>query len=341
MSRVINAAVIGLGSVHRNLLRILESKRKRLHDEYGLEFRIVCIADSSGIATDPEGFDLPTVCSQKEAGRRVAHLPEHRPGGSATELLERLDCDLVFEATPTNLETGEPALSVTETALGRGIPVVLASKGPLVLAFAKLHRIAERTGAALRYSATVCGGLPVVNIGRRDLVAAEIHRLRGVFNSTTNFVLSAMAEGTPYDEALQETQRRGIAETDPSLDVGGWDTANKLIILVNSLLREPITLRDIEVTGIEAITPELLQAEAARGNTIKLVASADGGSYTVRPTALPNDDFLAQCSGWEMAVELHTDIYGIQYHKLWEREPIPTAAAMLRDAVDIFRKASA
>src|SRR5690606_27476676 len=98
------------------------------------------------------------------------------------------------------------------------------NKGPLVLAFRELHELAASTGAGLAVSATVCGALPVINIGQRDLIAADIQSLRGIFNATTNFILAEMATGRSYADALAEAQRRGIAETDPTLDVEGWDT---------------------------------------------------------------------------------------------------------------------
>jgi homoserine dehydrogenase len=231
-------------------------------------------------------------------------------------------------------------MSVTRTALSRGISVVLANKGPLVLAFQELHALAAQTGAGLAYSATVCGALPVINIGRRDLIAAEISLLRGIFNSTSNFILQEMATGRSYDEALAEAQRRGIAEADPSLDVEGWDTANKLVIIANSFLGAQVTLDDVTVEGITQITAARLAAERAAGNTIKLIATAEGGpdgyQLSVRPTVLPHAEFLARCDGWEMGVEIHTDLYGTLYHKIWEQDPLPTAAAMLRDAVNLF-----
>jgi homoserine dehydrogenase len=224
--------------------------------------------------------------------------------------------------------------------LGRGIPAVLANKGPLVLAFHELHELAHANRTRLAYSATVCGALPVINIGRRDLIAADVSHLQGIFNSTSNFILGEMATGRAYADALAEAQRRGIAETDPSLDVEGWDTANKLVIIANSMLGVRVGLADVAVEGITAITTEALQAELARGNTIKLLARAErqGDSYrlAVAPTVLARSAFLGQCDGWEMGIELQSDLYGKMYHKIWEREPLPTAAAMLRDAVDIL-----
>lgn len=333
---MVNAALVGLGNVNRSLLRILADKAARLQHDHGIGFRIVLVADSRGVAVDPAGFDPADIVARKLAGATTVDFPGYRGADPVEDLLTLEGIDLVFEASPVDLRTGGPGLAVTRAALQCGVSVVLANKGPVVLAFRELHQMAARTGAGLKYSATVCGGLPVLNIGRRDMIAGDIQRLRGVFNATSNFILDEMAAGKPYRDALAEAQRRGIAEADPSLDVDGWDTANKLLIIANSLLGADISLDDIAVTGIRDVTAERIAGEAARGNVIRLVASAEAGRYAVAPLALPAADFLAQCRGWEMAVEMHTDIYGISYHKLWEREPTPTAASMLRDAVHIF-----
>ncbi len=233
-------------------------------------------------------------------------------------------------------------MGAVRAALHRGISAVLANKGPLVLAFGELHQLAAANGAGLAFSATVCGALPVINIGQRDLIAAKISRLQGIFNSTSNFILQEMTQGRPYAAALAEAQRRGIAETDPTLDVAGWDTANKLVIIANSFLGINATLADVAVQGITAITLLELQAAAAENNTIKLVATAqaNGATYqlSVVPALLPNVDFLAGCQGWEMGIVIETDIYGTMRYKIDERSALPTAAAMLRDAVNLFTK---
>ena len=248
--RLIDTTLIGLGNVGRNFLRILETKHQRIASQYGLEFRIVCVADSSGVAVDPDGFSPLALRTMKEAGGHLRGLAGYLPDHTPAEALAMLECDLLLEASPVNLRTGEPGLSATRIALQRGISVVLANKGPLVLAFRELHELAHRSGARLAFSATVCGALPVINIGRRDLIAADITLLRGVFNSTSNFILAEMAIGRSFADALSEAQRRGIAESDPSLDVDGWDTANKLVIIANSLLRLDAALTDVSITGI-------------------------------------------------------------------------------------------
>jgi homoserine dehydrogenase len=337
----IRTAIIGVGAVNRSFLEILMRKAERLQAQYGLSFRIVLAADSSGVIRRAAGFDPQELYQFKRNGGRLNTLPEV-VNAPLTQVLQETECDLVLEASPVNLKDGEPGLSVTRTALACGMNVVLANKGPLVLAFRELHELAAQNKVGLAYSATVCGALPVINIGQRDLIAADITLLRGIFNSTSNFILAEMNSGRSFADALAEAQRRGIAEADPSLDVEGWDTANKLVIIANSMLGSHTTLHDVQVTGITGITTAQLQAEAQHGRTIKLVATAQrtsqGYHLTVAPTTLDQSDFLGSCSGWEMGIEIHSDLYGKLYHKIWEDSPLPTASAMLRDAVNLMRK---
>ncbi len=344
MPKTINTALIGLGNVGRSFLRILEMKGERIAAEHGLAFRITCVADSSGVAVQPAGFDPLALRQHKESGGRVSALDGYLPGRTPAEALAEASTgaplDLLLEASPVNLQTGEPGLGAVRAALSRGAAAVLANKAPLVLAFAELQALAKAHNAPLGWSATVCGALPVINIGRRDLVAADISYLAGIFNSTSNFILGEMAAGRAYADALAEAQARGLAETDPSLDVEGWDTANKLVIIANSFLGIQATLADVQVQGITGLTAEDLQAALADGSTIKLLAQAEqvAGGYrlSVGPKVIGRSHFLGQCDGWEMGVEIKSDLYGIMYHKIWEREPLPTAAAMLRDAVNLL-----
>jgi len=339
--RIIRTALAGVGAVNRNVLTILTQKAAKLRQRYHLEFRIVLVVDSSGIAYDAQGFAIEALQQWKAAKRPVATLPQAAPPAMLAQFLTPAHCDLLLEATPVNLVTGEPGLTYTTQALAAGVAVVLANKGPLVLAFSTLTALAQQSGAGLAYSATVCGALPVINVGQRDLIAAEISSLRGIFNSTSNFILGEMEQGHAFADALAEAQRRGIAETDPTLDIDGWDTANKLVIIANSVLGVPTTLNDVAVTGIRTVTTAALQAELRQGRTIKLLASAlyteTGYRFQVAPTSLAQHEFLGSCHSWEMGIEIQSDLYGTLSQKIWEESPMPTAAALLRDAVNLFR----
>jgi homoserine dehydrogenase len=354
----------GLGNVNRSSLSILQSQEALLRERYGLAFAVVGVADSGGAALDPAGLDLAALLAAKRAGRSAATLPGvGRAGMTALELARTLDADVLLEATPVNLRDGQPGLDVVRAALGRGLSCVLANKGPLALAYAELAAMSDlaeqESGVggwvleashpqlptpnsrlpALRFSACVGGAMPTINVGWRDLAGCRIERVEAVLNGTTQGILRAMEQGVSYAEALAEMQRRGLAETDPTLDVEGWDAANKVVILSNAVLRRPTTLADVTVEGITRLSATDLQVAAARGERVVLLCLAErmGDDYrlSVRPTALPGDHPLARMSGDEMGIVYYTDISGRLSFSTRETDPVPTAAAMLRDTIEI------
>jgi len=336
--------LIGVGNVGRRFLELLVGKREALRDRLGLELILTGAADTSGVAACTTGLDPQQVVQLKTEGQGVAAYPRWgRPGGSALEMVQTAEADLLLEASPANLKDGQPGLGCIEAALSRGMHVVTANKAPLVLAFPCLLDLARDHGVRLCFDATVAGGLPAVNLGQRDLAAAEIHRLEGILNLTTNYILTRMAQdGLGYDEALAHAQAAGHAETDPSLDVEGWDAANKLVILAHSVLDYPATLADVAVEGITHVTAETLRQAAAEGKRVKLVATAerDGDRYrlSVRPTWLDADHPLAQLGPKQMGIVYHTDISGVISAAIVEETPVPTASAMLRDVVDVYSR---
>ena len=338
MKRV-GLALVGLGNVGRRFIRLLNERDDMLREKYGLAFSVHCVVDSSGVAVSDDGFDLARLLEHKVCGLKLRELREFDEGLTLAVALDSVQYDILLEASPVDLNTGDPGLSNCRAGLEHGLHLVLANKAPLALAQAELDRLAADNDVGILYSATFCGGLPVLNIVRRDMVCGKILGFRGIFNSTTNFILEEMLKGRSYAEALNETQERGIAEADPSIDVGGWDTATKLVIAANSIVDTMITLADVSVSGIEDVQPDWLEQCRREGSVLKLVATAERidaeWRFQVEPRAVPIASFLGSCSGWEMAIEIQSDIYGKSFHKLWEREPVPTAASMLRDAVHL------
>ena len=338
MKRV-GLALVGLGNVGRRFLRLLIERNDTLREKYGLAFSVHCVVDSSGVAVSDDGFDLPSLLEHKVCGLKLRELREFDEGLTLAVALDRVQCEILLEASPVDLNTENPGLSNCRTGLEHGLHLVLANKAPLALAQAELDLLAADVDVGILYSATFCGGLPVLNMVRRDMVCGKILGFRGIFNATTNFILEEMLKGRGYADALRETQERGIAEADPSIDVGGWDTAAKLVIAANSTAGTMITLADVSVSGIENVQPDRLQQCRREGSVLKLLATAeridDDWRFRVEPTPVPIASFLGTCSGWEMAVEIQSDIYGKSFHKLREREPVPTAASMLRDAVHL------
>lgn len=344
----------GLGNVGRGFLSIMESQAALLADRYGIALRLIAAVDSGGAAVDAVGLDPAAILALKRQRQSVADLAgSGQPGVTAVELAQHLEADIILEATPVNLTTGQPGLDTARIALRRGMHVVLANKGPLALAYAELAALSDmgepseergtpRDWPALRFSACVGGALPTIAIGRRDLAGARIQRVEAVLNGTTQGILRAMEAGGSYADALAEMQRRGLAETDPSLDVEGWDAANKLTIVANAVLHRPTTLAEIAVTGITGLTTADLRAATDRGERIVLLGLAerygDDFRLSVQPTPLPLDHPLARMSADEMGVVYYTDITGMQAATTRETDPTPTAAAMLRDVIDIARR---
>lgn len=338
----VKLVLVGLGNIGRRFLGVLVQKADHLRDRYGLAFTVAAAADSRGVAVDPAGLDLQTLIRLKEQGRSAADYPAvGRSGLAPRAVVEQVDAGALCESSPVNLKDGQPGLDCIRAALDRGMHVVTTNKGPLVLAYRELTALARARRVRLLFCGTVAGGLPAINLGRRDMAGATIERLEALPNLTTSFILDQMTQGLSYAQALAAAQAQGCAEADPSLDVEGWDAANKLVILANSVLDVPATLADVEVEGITHLTLADLQAARASGQVIKLLASAvrqADGSYTLRvaPTPLPAAHPLAQLGGQQMGIVYHTDIYGVIHAGILEQEPVPSAATMLRDLLAIY-----
>jgi len=337
--------LIGLGNIGRPFLQILQEKEAILAQSYGLQVRVVAVADSRGAALNPEGFPLGEIVAWKEAGRSVGELPEvGQPGVKALVLAREVPAHLLVEATPTNLQHGEPGLSCIRAALERGLHVVTANKGPLVLAYEELTALARSRGVHLRFCGTVAGGLPALNIGRRDLAGATVFHLESCPNLVANYILSQVLEGVSFDDAVEAARRDGRLEADPSLDLEGWDAAEKLLILCNDVLRFPATLKDVQVEGITRVTREELLSAQEAGEAIRLVAEArrlPDGTYDLQvgPRRLPADHTLARLRQKELAVIYHTDLYGTVTATIHAPTGPPSAtASVLRDILDIHER---
>ena len=328
-----------MGAVNIGLLKILRNKHGDIRKKHGMEFVITAVADSSGIAVNENGFLYGDLIDLKSAKRKVSSLSGFLAGISSESIAGHMNVGLLIESSSGNLKTGNPGLQVAKAALAKGCSVVFANKAPLVLAFDELHQLANQHGGKVAYSATVCGGLPVINVLQRDLKTASLKSFKGILNATTNYILNELENGGTMDMAIREAQRLGAAEADPSYDVNGYDTANKLFIIMKSFANYAGTIQDISVTGIQSVGPGQCKDAHARGNKIKLVAVAEpdenGWKLSVKPGEVKANSFLGSCNGWEMGIELTTDLYESISMKNYEADPLGTSAAVLRDAIDV------
>lgn len=273
--------IVGFGTVGRGLARLVQGRK---------DIRVVGICDKDGSVVNPEGVDLAKAL---ETGKNRAwgSMPGFVEKG-APELIPGLEFDVLAEMTPTNLGTGEPGLSHIRSALEHGRHVVTSNKGPLVVAFDELGKLAQRNRAKFLYEATVGGGLPVFNFHRNCLMGYEVKRMFGIVNGTTNFILTRMSEdGASFAEALRRAQNLGYAEKEPSYDTEGTDAAAKAAILSSAILKRKAGLKDVSCSGITKITPEAIALAKGRGYDIKLVADI-GETVSVAPRLVKRDSPL-------------------------------------------------
>lgn len=338
----VKTVLVGLGAVNLGWLKVLQTKEKQLKKEHHLEFRIVAVADSSGVAVNPIGWSAEELIAHKARKLKVRTLQGFLEGAGTEHITDYVQADLLIESSPANLTNGEPGLSATRGALRKGMSVVLANKTPLVFAFDELQSLCTKHSGKMAFSATVCGGLPVINVLRRDLKLVVVRRIRGIFNATSNFVLRELENGGSLPDAIREAQRLGAAEADPSHDLHGHDTANKLFIIMKSFTSFSGTIADIRTEGIQLVTPAMLAEAKGHGNIIKLVAEAiphgEQWELSVAPVELPRNSFLGSCEGWEMGFEVETDLYERICMKNYEADPLGTCAAVMRDCLELSSK---
>jgi homoserine dehydrogenase len=205
----------------------------------------------------------------------------------------------------------DPAGGYVRELLRAGKPVVSANKQLVARDGADLFAIASEAGVQLRFEASVCAAVPVVKVLRESLVAENVHRILGIVNGTTNFVLSRMARGGTYAEALSEAQALGFAEPDPTDDVTGADAAAKMAILATVAFGSRVLLDDVQYRGIESIEPAHVAAAAGFGMALKLIgiATLTEGAVDVRvqPAFVEQAHPLASVEGSSNVVVLQGD----------------------------------
>lgn len=344
----VRVLLIGVGNLGRRFSKILADKHDELLQRYGLDVRLVGVADSRGAAVAPDGLDGAAIAAIKEAGGNVAELPEvGRPGMTGLELIDTVtdsdavSADVLCEASPVNLDaSAEPALSHIRLALEKGLHVSTPNKGPIVLAYRELTALAQSQGVRLRFDGTVAGGLPAIALGARDLRGATIQQLDTVPNLTTGFVLDLLAAGTEWDDAIEQARAAGALEGDGVWDIDGWDAAAKLAILALSVLDLDVDIQDVPRQGIRDIDLDWLKEQSQTG-LVRLLASAirreDGGyNLDVAPTVLPPEHPLGRLGSNQMGITFETDLFGTITSIINEPTPLPSASSMLRDILDIY-----
>ena len=303
--------LVGFGTVGRWVARALATEAERLAGKYGIAVTVVGVANArDGFIFDGNGLDLESVLGLASEGRSISEMRGVRHWASSIEGLRATEADLLVEVTASPSADGEPGGAHMHEALARGIPVVTSNKWPVALRGAELVEMARSRGVAFRAESTVMSGTPVLSALVDGLAGAVPVSLRGLLNATANFILSRMAEGATYEDALAEAQEAGLAERDPAADVEGHDAVAKVMILSALVFGRQLRRDQVACRGITDLARSEIDRAASRGARLKHVATLefsepDGtGDVTARvePEVVSGDDPLANIEGTTNAI---------------------------------------
>jgi homoserine dehydrogenase len=298
--------------VNRALVRLLVDRQAELRAR-DITWRFTGVASRRlGWIAEPNGID-PGLLS-RDQGVVAGDFPENlRRSGNVREWLAAARADALFEATSLNVENGQPAVAHLRAALEHGAHAITANKGPIVHAYQELRDLAQARGKRLLFESTVLDGIPIFSLFQETLPVVHLRGFRGILNSTTNVILAGMEEGLSFEAALGRAQEIGVAETDASHDIEGWDAAVKVTALVVVLMGKKLRPVDVQREGIGRLTGEQVRAARAAGSPYKLVCSArrtgSGIVARVRPERVPWSDPLAWVAGTSSIVYFETDIF--------------------------------
>jgi len=237
-----------------------------------------------------------------------------RPGHPANvrDWLSAAQADVLFEATSLNVENGQPAVDHIRAALTHGAHAITANKGPIVHAYRELRDLAAKQGKRFLFESTVMDGVPIFSLFDQ-LPAIHLQGFHGILNSTTNVILAEMENGLTFDEALQKAQALGVAETDATHDIDGWDAAVKTAALITVLMDMPVKLDQIARDGIRHLTPQAVRTARRDGWAFKLICRAkrtsNGVEASVQPEKILSTQPMAKIAGTSSYLYFETDIF--------------------------------
>ena len=326
----------GFGVVGRSLAKLLINERDWLVKTYGFEPQVTTIIDSRGLCRDENGLDLSLALKTKEKYGTIQKYPQQGETRTADpRAVAQEEAEVLVETTPSNFKNGEPGISNIKQALTSGKHVVTVNKGPLALAMPALLEMAAHKKLQLLFTGTVGGGTPFLSFASKCLSGEKILGIHGILNGTTNYILTRMEnESIGYQKALVEAQRKGYAEKDPTNDVEGFDTAAKIVIVANWVMKKRIVLEDLKIVGISKVTPRRLEHAKRSGARIKLIGRLTRSSASVAPEEVPLSDPVCvpdTLNALTFATEHAGDVTLIGRGAGGEQ----TASSIIRDLVDL------
>jgi len=265
-----------------------------------------------GWIANSEGLDLRDARVPAHDLPKLDRLSNAIRHSNLRDWLAASEPDVLFEATSLNVETGQPAVDYIRAALEHGAHTITANKGPIVHAYRELRDLAASKGKRFLFESTVLDGVPIFSLFH-ELPAVHLQGFHGILNSTTNVILSHMEQGLSFDEGLKKAQELGVAETDATHDIDGWDAAVKTAALITVLMDTPIRLDQIHREGIRGLTPQAVRTARRDGWAFKLVCrarrTANGIEAGVAPEKVLSTQPMAKISATSSYLYFETDIF--------------------------------
>ena len=306
--RTYNLCLLGFGNVGRALARLLVEKREELRGEFGIDWRVTGVATRRlGWLCAPEGFGDEEL-SAGEVAQRAGTAPRDVRGWLAAAR-----AGVLFETTSLEPLTGQPAVEHVRAGLEAGAHVVTANKGAVVHGLRELRQLAAGRKRQFLFESTVADCLPVFSLFRECLPAARLLGFTALLNSTTNVILEELERGRTFGEGVARAQQLGVAETDPSYDVDGWDAAVKVCALANVLMGASLRLEEVGRAGIRELDPRPVREARGAGRPVRLLGRAelleDGTvSAGVGPEQIAPGDPLAGLEGSSLSINFRLDV---------------------------------
>ncbi len=333
---------VGFGNVGQALARLLKRKQHILEKEFGFGYRIIGVATGRhGMAMDQAGLPMERVIAALNAGESIDLFHNGPTIKDTFDFIRLSGADVLFENSPVNHQTGQPAADHLRTALEMGMHAITANKGPVVHAYQELTDLAKKQGKRFLFESAVMDGAPIFSLFRGPLPAIELKGFTGILNSCTNLLIGLMEEEKTFEEAVRYAQSIGITETDPSADIDGWDASIKVAALSNVVMGIPLKPDQVDREGIRGITPQMILDARAAGERWKLVCTArrtvDGITASVKPERVRPTSPLFSINGTSSFVQFETDV--LPGLGIVEGNPSPdtTAYGLLADLINAVR----
>lgn len=330
----------GLGNVGREFIRLVYENSEAIKQKYNLELVITGIIGSKVSIYKNDGLDLKLLYNLGKGSDAILKYKDTTECKfSKTPFFEG---NVFVEASHTNIENGEPGLSLALQAISSGMNIVFLSKGALVTSFKRITKAAEENKVLIKYSGATAAALPTMDIGEYSLAGSKILSINGVLNGTTNYILTEMHEkDISFEEAVQSLKDKGISEKDMDLDIKGIDSACKLLLLSNSLMGTNFSLSDIDICGIQLVTQNKIKEARKQGKVIKLLCRVSNEEGKVKARVYPGkvscSEILYNINGTNKGAVFNTDSMGEVAVIGGASNPRGAAAAALKDIINMHR----